>query len=121
MFADTADPDYGVMLGAIEKGHRMLERKPRSMLLTHYSRIADVERLAGVLLEQVRALVDMGRAADEVQQALDGITDLPEDVQTELAQQMATMRLPFGSSRPSWISTANPASPAARHGAAGER
>jgi len=44
--------------------HRMLERKPRSMLLTHYSRVTDVERLAGVLLEQVRALVDMGRAAD---------------------------------------------------------
>jgi glyoxylase-like metal-dependent hydrolase (beta-lactamase superfamily II) len=44
--------------------NRMLERKPRAMLLTHYSRVTDVARLAGVLLEQVRALVDMGRAAD---------------------------------------------------------
>jgi glyoxylase-like metal-dependent hydrolase (beta-lactamase superfamily II) len=43
---------------------RMLERSPRAMLLTHYSRVADVERLASVLLDQVRALVAMGLAAD---------------------------------------------------------
>ncbi len=43
---------------------RMLERKPQAMLLTHYSRVTDVARLAGVLLEQVRALADLGRAAD---------------------------------------------------------
>jgi len=43
---------------------RMLEKQPRAMLLTHYSRVTDPERLAGDLLEQVRALVEMGRDAD---------------------------------------------------------
>jgi len=43
---------------------RMLERTPRAMLLTHYSQVTEVERLAGLLLEQVRAFVEMGRAAD---------------------------------------------------------
>jgi glyoxylase-like metal-dependent hydrolase (beta-lactamase superfamily II) len=43
---------------------RMLEKQPRAMLLTHYSRVTDVERLAVVLLQQVRAFVAMGRAAD---------------------------------------------------------
>ena len=44
--------------------NRMLERKPRAMLLTHYSQVTDVERLAGLLLEQVKAFVEMGHAAD---------------------------------------------------------
>ena len=43
---------------------RMLEKDPRAMLLTHYSRVTDVERLAGQLMEQVRVLVDLARAAD---------------------------------------------------------
>jgi glyoxylase-like metal-dependent hydrolase (beta-lactamase superfamily II) len=43
---------------------RMVERHPRAMLLTHYSRITDVERLAVELLAQVRTLVDLARAAD---------------------------------------------------------
>ena len=43
---------------------RMLQSKPRAMLLTHYSQVTDVGRLAGVLLEQVGALVEMGREAD---------------------------------------------------------
>jgi len=43
---------------------RMLEKDPRAMLLTHYSRVTDVERLAGELMEQVRVLVDLARAAD---------------------------------------------------------
>jgi glyoxylase-like metal-dependent hydrolase (beta-lactamase superfamily II) len=42
---------------------RMVEKDPRAMLLTHYSRVTDVERLAGALMEQVRALVEMARAA----------------------------------------------------------
>jgi hypothetical protein len=33
IFADTADPDYGALLGALEKGHRMLERNPRVDML----------------------------------------------------------------------------------------
>ncbi len=44
--------------------NRMVERHPRAMLLTHYSRVTDVERLAGELLGQVRTLVDLARAAD---------------------------------------------------------
>jgi len=44
--------------------NRMLEGTPRAMLLTHYSQVTEVERLAGLLLEQVRAFVEMGRAAD---------------------------------------------------------
>jgi glyoxylase-like metal-dependent hydrolase (beta-lactamase superfamily II) len=43
---------------------RMLQRGPRAMLLTHYSRVTDVERLAAELLEQVQAFVEMARAAD---------------------------------------------------------
>ena len=33
IFADTADPDYGALLGALEKGRRMLERNPRVDML----------------------------------------------------------------------------------------
>jgi glyoxylase-like metal-dependent hydrolase (beta-lactamase superfamily II) len=43
---------------------RMLDKDPAAMLLTHYSRVNDVKRLAGELMEQVRALVEMARAAD---------------------------------------------------------
>jgi len=43
---------------------RMVERQPRAMLLTHYSRITDVERLAVELLAQVRTLADLARASD---------------------------------------------------------
>ncbi len=43
---------------------RMLHKAPRAMLLTHYSRVTEVERLAAELMEQVRVLVDLARAAD---------------------------------------------------------
>jgi glyoxylase-like metal-dependent hydrolase (beta-lactamase superfamily II) len=43
---------------------RMLQKAPRAMLLTHYSQVNDVERLAGELMGQVRTLVDLARAAD---------------------------------------------------------
>jgi len=42
---------------------RMLERRPRAMILTHYSRVEDVERLARDLLEQVGDLVGLARSA----------------------------------------------------------
>jgi len=42
---------------------RLLARRPRSMILTHFSRVDDVERLAGDLLEQVRAHVRIAREA----------------------------------------------------------
>jgi len=43
---------------------RLLERRPRAMILTHYSRVTDVERLARELVDQVRAIAAMARAAD---------------------------------------------------------
>jgi glyoxylase-like metal-dependent hydrolase (beta-lactamase superfamily II) len=43
---------------------RMLQKGPRAMLLTHYSRVGDVERLARELMEQVRTFVELARAAD---------------------------------------------------------
>ncbi len=43
---------------------RMLEKKPRAMLLTHYSQVTDVERMAEELLDQVKAFVEIGREAD---------------------------------------------------------
>jgi glyoxylase-like metal-dependent hydrolase (beta-lactamase superfamily II) len=43
---------------------RMLEKDPSAMLLTHYSRVTDVERLAGELMTQVGSLVEMAHAAD---------------------------------------------------------
>jgi glyoxylase-like metal-dependent hydrolase (beta-lactamase superfamily II) len=60
---------------------RMLERGPRAMLLTHYSRVTDVERLADLLLEQVRALVDLARAAD-------GRSDRGEHLRTAVAEYL---------------------------------
>jgi glyoxylase-like metal-dependent hydrolase (beta-lactamase superfamily II) len=44
---------------------RLLSRNPRAMILTHYSRVTDVERLSRDLLEQVRALVGIARAEDQ--------------------------------------------------------
>ncbi len=45
---------------------RMLEREPQQMFLTHYSRVADVPRLARDLYEQIDAMVAIARkhAAD---------------------------------------------------------
>jgi glyoxylase-like metal-dependent hydrolase (beta-lactamase superfamily II) len=36
---------------------RLLARAPRSMYLTHYGRVGDVQRLAGLLYEQIDAMV----------------------------------------------------------------
>jgi hypothetical protein len=41
---------------------RMLGFKPQQMFLTHYSRVTDVERLAGELHEQIDAMVAIGRS-----------------------------------------------------------
>ncbi len=41
--------------------HRLLSRQPRSMLLTHYSRIGDVEARARTLLRLIDAQVDLAR------------------------------------------------------------
>jgi len=43
---------------------RLLGFEPRAMLLTHYSRVTDVERLAGELLARVDASVATARAVD---------------------------------------------------------
>lgn len=39
---------------------RLLARSPRAMYLTHYSRVGDVPRLAGLLHEQLDAMVALG-------------------------------------------------------------
>ncbi|MFT3792870.1 MAG: MBL fold metallo-hydrolase [Rudaea sp.] len=41
---------------------RMLEREPQQMFLTHYSRVADVPRLARDLYEQIDAMVAIAQA-----------------------------------------------------------
>ncbi len=43
--------------------HRLLARDPRCMYLTHYGQVGDVPRLAGLLFEQIDAMVDLARAA----------------------------------------------------------
>ena len=45
---------------------RLLERSPQAMLLTHYSRVSEVERLAGELRRRIGELAALGRAADHV-------------------------------------------------------
>jgi glyoxylase-like metal-dependent hydrolase (beta-lactamase superfamily II) len=40
---------------------RMLQRSPKWMYLTHYGRVGDVPRMAALLLEQVDAMVELGR------------------------------------------------------------
>jgi glyoxylase-like metal-dependent hydrolase (beta-lactamase superfamily II) len=44
---------------------RLLARSPRAMYLTHYSRVGDVPRLAGLLHEQIDAMVALARALRE--------------------------------------------------------
>ena len=44
---------------------RMLERNPACMHLTHYGRVQDVPRLAGLLFEQIDAMVAAGRRLRE--------------------------------------------------------
>ena len=43
---------------------RLVDHSPRAMLLTHYSRVTEVERLAGDLRRQIGELASLGRAAD---------------------------------------------------------
>jgi glyoxylase-like metal-dependent hydrolase (beta-lactamase superfamily II) len=43
---------------------RLVGHEPKAMLLTHYSRVVEVERLAGDLARQVGELVALARAAD---------------------------------------------------------
>jgi glyoxylase-like metal-dependent hydrolase (beta-lactamase superfamily II) len=43
---------------------RLVARSPRAMLLTHYSRVTEVERLAADLRRQVAQLVALGRKED---------------------------------------------------------
>src|SRR5512134_429756 len=50
-----------VLLASID---RLIARGPKAMLLTHYSRVFEVERLAADLARQVGELVALARAAD---------------------------------------------------------
>ena len=43
---------------------RLVGYSPRAMLLTHYSRVGEIERLAGELRRQIGELAALGRAAD---------------------------------------------------------
>jgi glyoxylase-like metal-dependent hydrolase (beta-lactamase superfamily II) len=50
------------LVGSID---RLVGHAPRAMLLTHYSRVTEVERLAGELKQRVRAFAALGRDAPE--------------------------------------------------------
>lgn len=52
--------DPGALHASID---RMLGFSPQQMFLTHYSRVADVERLAGELHDQIDAMVAIAQAA----------------------------------------------------------
>jgi glyoxylase-like metal-dependent hydrolase (beta-lactamase superfamily II) len=43
---------------------RLVAKRPEAMLLTHYSRVTEIERLASDLRRQVGELAALGRAAD---------------------------------------------------------
>jgi glyoxylase-like metal-dependent hydrolase (beta-lactamase superfamily II) len=49
------------LLGSID---RLVAKGPKAMLLTHYSRVVEVERLAADLARRVGELVALGRSAD---------------------------------------------------------
>jgi glyoxylase-like metal-dependent hydrolase (beta-lactamase superfamily II) len=51
------DPD--ALRGSIA---RLLQTRPQAMYLTHYGRVADVERLAASMLQVLQAMVDIGHA-----------------------------------------------------------
>ncbi|HXK11744.1 MAG TPA: MBL fold metallo-hydrolase [Vicinamibacteria bacterium] len=53
------EPD--ALLASID---RLVGHRPRAMLLTHYSRVVEVERLASDLRRQIADLVALGRSAD---------------------------------------------------------
>jgi glyoxylase-like metal-dependent hydrolase (beta-lactamase superfamily II) len=59
---------------------RLLERDPACMYLTHYGRVGDVRRLAGLLFEQLDAMVALGlsqrQAADRHAALTAGLTAL---------------------------------------------
>jgi hypothetical protein len=43
---------------------RLVGHEPQAMLLTHYSRVTEIERLAGELRHQIGELATLGLAAD---------------------------------------------------------
>jgi glyoxylase-like metal-dependent hydrolase (beta-lactamase superfamily II) len=82
------DPE--AMVASID---RMLEKKPRAMLLTHYSRVGDVEPLAAVLLEQIRAFVEMARD-------LAGAPDRSARLRAALGEYLLGRAVDHGSPKP---------------------
>jgi glyoxylase-like metal-dependent hydrolase (beta-lactamase superfamily II) len=79
------DPD--AMAASID---RMLQKEPRAMLLTHYSRVSDVERLARELLAQVAAFVALAREAD-------GSADRPRRLRAALGDYLLQRAIGHGS------------------------
>ncbi|MCG6927572.1 MAG: MBL fold metallo-hydrolase [Acidobacteria bacterium] len=72
---------------------RMLQNDPRAMLLTHYSRVTDVKRLAGDLMDQVRDLVEMARVAD-------GRPDRATHLRTALGEYFLDRAVAHGCAQP---------------------
>ncbi len=72
---------------------RMLEKDPRAMLLTHYSRVTGVARLAGELMAQVGDLVDLARAAD-------GRSDRAAHLRTALGEYFLDRAVAHGCAQP---------------------
>lgn len=60
---------------------RLLERDPQWMYLTHYHRVGDVRRLAGLLFEQIDAMVELARG-------LAGAPDRHQALKAGLADQV---------------------------------
>lgn len=75
---------------------RMLARQPRAMLLTHYSRIEDVEARAATLLRLIDAQVDLARACAG---AVDAETELTEALQALFWTEVRRIGAPVDEAR----------------------
>jgi len=72
---------------------RLRERRPQAMILTHYSRVTDVERLAGELVEQVHDMVRLARTAH-------GHADRHERLTTALGEYYLGRAVAHGAAAP---------------------
>jgi glyoxylase-like metal-dependent hydrolase (beta-lactamase superfamily II) len=72
---------------------RMLEKDPRAMLMTHYSRVTGVEHLARELDSQLGTLVEMARAAD-------GRPDRAAHLRTALGEYFLDRAVAHGCAQP---------------------
>ena len=61
--ADAAAAARAVVVRNVRRD-RLVGHQPQAMLLTHYSRVTEIERLAGELRHQIGELATLARAAD---------------------------------------------------------